>query len=118
RELGLNINIYPTFNSGKSESRIATDKVMAFINKNEKRWTKLGPDDEANGEQVLAFCRERKGWQAYVMETAQFVHRDGQEYVVSHVPFPRFRVLVPFTKPLRIADISPTLTGAKAKWKA
>ena len=115
KALGLYVDIYPTFNSDKPETRIATDKVMMFVNK-DKRWSKLGPDDPANAEQVLAYCKERKGWQPHIMASAKFESVDGEGYVVSHAPFPRFRALIPFTQPLILTKLSLTFAGRKTKW--
>lgn len=107
---GIGVTIYPTFNHDKPETRLKTDAV--------NRFAKIGNHGEATEEQVLAFLRERKGYLPCIMETAKFVGRDGHEYVVSHAPLPRFRVVAVWRELVKLADLASTLTGVKELWDA
>ena len=106
KKVGIKVVIYPTFNCDKPETRITTDAVH--------RWAKIGPHDEATAEEVLAFLRQKKGYLPCIMDTAQFVGRHEHEYVVSHAPLSRFRVVAVFRDPVKLADLAPTLAGVKA----
>ena len=109
KNAGVEVVIYPTFNHDKPETRIKTDAVH--------RWAKIGAHDEATAEQVLAYLRKKKGYLPCIMDTAQFVGRHEHEYVVSHAPLPRFRVVAMLRDPVKLADLAPTLAGAKETWK-
>lgn len=108
-KVGVEVVIYPTFNHDKPETRIKTDAVH--------RWAKISAHDEATAEQVLAYLRKKKGYLPCIMDTAQFVGRHEHEYVVSHAPLPRFRVVAVWREPVKLADLAPTLAGAKETWK-
>lgn len=109
KKLGIEIVIYPTFNCDKPETRLSTDAVHQHA--------KLGLHDEATAEQVLAFLRDKKGYLPWVMETAKFEGRDEREYVVSHAPLPRFRVVAVWREPVKLSALSPTAAGAKQRWE-
>jgi len=107
--LGIELVIYPTFNDGKPQTRVATDKV--------NRWAKLGAHGEANEEQVIAYLREAKKYEPWVLKTAKFIGREAQEYVVTHEPLPRFRVVAVWREPVDLASLAPTLEGIKESWE-
>lgn len=110
--------IHPSFNDGKPETRIETDKLMQWANKQGARWSRLDAHTEANEEQALAFLTEEKGYLPWVMEDAKLRGREGHEYVVTHAPLPRFRVKVPLKDKITLTDLAPTLAGVKERWIA
>lgn len=107
RKLGIDVVIYPTFNDGKPETRIGTDTVH--------KHARIGHDDEATAQQVLDFLKDEKGYLPSILSTAKFKGRDGREYVVSHIPLPRFRVVAAWRAPVDLLKF-PTTEGAKQKW--
>ena len=108
-QLGIELVIYPTFNHDKPETRIKTDAVH--------RWAKISAHDEATAEQVFGFLRKKKGYLPCIMDTAQFVGRQGHEYVACHDPLPRFRAVAVWRIPVKLVDLAPTLVGVKEAWK-
>lgn len=108
--------IVPSYNDGKPETRVSTDKVMVFVNRNKSRWAGLDVEKEAIEEQILAYLEEVKGYLPHVLQSCRFVGRQGHEYVVQHLPLSRFRVKVPLQQSVMLEDLAPTLAGAKARW--
>jgi hypothetical protein len=109
RALGIHLEIHPSYSDGKPESKIATSAVM--------RHCKLGPEQEATAEQVLATMKATKGWLTHVVASAKYEGRDGHKYNVSHCALPRFHVIVPFSKRLDLEKLSLTPAGAALRWK-
>jgi hypothetical protein len=109
RALGIDVVIHPSFSDGKSETRVDTDAVH--------KYARIGHDAEATDAQVLDYLRERKGYLPAMIATAEFKGRAGREYVVTHPPLPRFRVVAAWSKPVNLEAFS-TFEATKAKWAA
>lgn len=112
---GLRVLIVPTFNNMRPETEIKTDKLVKWVKAHNGAHGTLSPHDEATPEQALAYFREHV--LPEYADGAKFKGRRGRVYVVSHRPYPRFRVFVPLDKAANVADIAPTNAGAKEKWR-
>lgn len=101
--------LHPTASSEKTESSFSADKIHEHY--------RLSDEQEASPEQVLAFVRGLKDWRPEVSESFKFVAYCEQEYRVSHIPYPRYRVIVPRAEAVRFVDLGKTKKGAKDKHK-
>jgi hypothetical protein len=108
RALGITCWIYPTFNCDCTQTTISADELSASVGQI--------PDAGASTEQVLGYLCDERALESWILDGAQ-VERTAFEYVVTHKPLPRFRVLVPLARSIVLADLAPTLSSAKQRWR-
>jgi hypothetical protein len=110
QELKLLCAAYSTHSHGKTTTDIAAKKFAKWATANDV-------DPIANVETMKAYLVEHPKLVADVVESISAVKQEGSNYIVTHRPTDRFRLVFPLRSPYVLADFRGSRDDAEKHWK-
>ena len=110
QELKLLCAAYSTHSNGKTTTDISAKKFTKWATANDV-------DPVATVETMKAYLSEHPKLVADVVETISAVEQEGANYVVTHRPTDRFRLVFPLSSPYVLANFRGSRDDAEKHWK-
>ena len=115
RDLKLASVVYTTHSHMSTETDINQTSFAQFARKHKI-------DEHPTTDSMQRYMRDVKSWEPRIVETIQLeeepVHgKDGVAYILTHVPIPKFRILLPLAEPYVVAKQHMSQADAIHLWK-